>query len=185
MDFISWLDTHLLIAKVSKRYHVYEHGVKIWEKKERMEVSITGILKPYIIVCPALTGSWEIFNPSNRWGRNCDFLILGISNERMYALFIELKPSAPDSNAPEQLRWTRRVFYYFISMFNLDNCGYLSESDLTTKYFVISEQHFDNIDKRTVRTDGEIHKRSQPYKDFVINYRVADIHSLENMLNAD
>jgi len=185
MDFISWLNSYLLKEKISKRYEMSEHGVKIWEKREEMEVSINGISEPYIIVCPALTASWEIFDPSNGWGRNCDFLILGISDRRMYALFIELKPSAPNSNAPEQLRWTRRVFYYFISMFNLHKSGGLSESDLITKYFVISEKHYNIFEKRTVRTDGEIHKKSDPYKDFVINYRVSDIYDLENMLNAD
>ena len=78
-----------------------------------------------------------------------------------------------------------RLLHHLLSVFNVDSCSELQESDLAVKYFLIGEQFYETLDKRTVKTDAEIHSKAVEYEGITINYRVSDKYSLNQLLQAD
>ena len=187
MEFIEWLDAHVLPERRSSKYSVDNQTVALWEKDENVDMSvfIKGLSDPFVIVDPFKAGQWRLFRGLDGWGQNCDFLILGKSDETLFAFFVELKSSLPYEKGKVQLRWTRPLLHHLLSVFNVDRFSELLESDLVVKYFLIGEQFHETLDKRTVKTDAEIHSKAVPYKGFTINYRVSDKYSLNQLLRAD
>ena len=187
MAFLSWLDTHVLCEKRSSRYKVDNQTVALWEKDENvdMTVSIKGLSAPFVIIDPFKAGQWRLFDGLESWEKNCDFLILGNSDESLFVFFIELKSSLPHEEGKQQLRWTRPLLHYLLTVFNVDNGSELQESDLIVKYFLIGKQFYETLDKRTVKTDAAIHSKTVPFKGITINYRVSDKYSLSQLLRAD
>lgn len=186
MEFIEWLDTHVLPAKRSSRFKVDNQTVELWEKDENVDMSvfIKDFSDPFVIIDPYQAGQWRLFDGLDGWEKNCDFLILGKSDEKPFVFFVELKSSLPHEEGKKKLRWTRPLLHYLLSVFNVDNYSDIQESDLTVKYFLIGEQFYETLDKRTVKTDSEIHGKAVPYKGITINYRVSDEHSLNQLLRA-
>ena len=130
-----------------------------------------------MIVDPSKAGQWRLFDGLIGWGKNCDFLILGKSDEKLFAIFVELKSSLPHEEGKIQLRWTRPLLHHLLSVFNVDNRSELQESDLIVKYFLIGQKFYETLDKRTVKTDAEIHSRAEPYEGITVNFRVSDRYS--------
>lgn len=187
MALIEWLDTHVLPERRSSRYNVDNHTVELWEKDDNVDMSvfIKGLSDPFVIMDPYTSGQWRLFSGLDGWGKNCDFLILGKSDQELFALFVELKSSLPYDEGKVQLRWTRPLLHHLLSVFNVDSCSEIQESDLTVKYFLIGERFYETLDKRTVKTDAEIHSSSVPYQGITINYRVSDKYALNQLLKAD
>ena len=187
MEFIAWLDTHVLPEKRSSKYKVDNQTVALWEKDKNvdMTVSIRGFSDPFVIIDPSQAGQWRLFSGLDGWGKNCDFLILGKSDQKFFVFFVELKASLPHEEGKVQLRWTRPLLHHLLSVFNVDNCSAIQESDLIVKYFMIGEQFYETLDKRTVKTDAEIHGKVEEYMGITINYRVSDLYSLKQLLQAN
>lgn len=187
MDFITWLETHVLPEKQSARCKVDNQTVALWEKDNNvdMTVFIKDVSDPCVIVDPWEAGQWRLFDGLDGWGKNCDFLILGKSNEELFVLFVELKSSLPHDEGKKQLRWTRPLLHHLLSVFNVANSSELQESDLTVKYFMIGEKYYETLDKRTVKTDAGIHAKVEGYMGITINYRVSDKYSLAQLLRAN
>ncbi len=186
MAFISWLNTHASPAKRSSRYRLDNQTVELWEKDKNVDMSvfIEGFSDPFVIIDPFEAGQWRLFDGLDGWEKNCDFLIMGKSKEKTFAFFIELKLSLPHEEGKKQLRWTRPLLHHLLSVFNVDNCSQVQESDLIVKYFLIGDQFYETLDKRTVKTDAEIHRKVEEYMGITINYRVSDKYSLEQFLRA-
>ena len=186
MEFIEWLDAHVLPERRSSRYSVDNQTVALWEKDENVDMSvfIKGLSESLVIIDPFKAGQWRLFSGLDGWGKNCDFLILGKRDETLFAFFVELKSSLPYDEGKIQLRWTRPLLHHLLSVLNVDRCSEIQESDLTVKYFLIGEQFYETLDKRTVKTDAEIHGKAVPYKGITINYRVSDKYSLNQLLQA-
>ena len=186
MEFIECLDAHVLPERRSSRYSVDNQTVALWEKDENvdMAVFIKGLSESLVIIYPFKAGQWRLFSGLDGWGKNCDFLILGKRDETLFVFFAELKSSLPYDEGKIQLRWTRPLLHHLLSVFNVDSCSELQESDLTVKYFLFGEQFFETLDKRTVKTDAEIHSKAVSYKGFTINFRVSDRYSLNQLLQA-
>ena len=191
MEFIEWLNRHILPEKRSSRYCLVNQTVALWEKDENvdMTVRIKGFSGPFVIVDPHKAGQWRLFRGLAGWGKNCDFLILGKTDERVFVFFVELKSSLPDEAGQVQLRWTRPLLHYLLSVFNVDSGSeiqeFIQESDVTVKYFLIGERFYETLDKRSVKTDAEIHGKAVEYQGITINYRVSDKFSLNQLLKAD
>ena len=182
-----WLDTHVLPAKRSSRFKVENQTIELWEKDKNVDMSvfIKGFPGPSVIIDPFEAGQWRLFDGLDGWEKNCDFLILGKSDEKLFVFFVELKSSLPHERGKEQLRWTRPLLHYLLSIYNVANCSELQESDLIVKHFLIGKQFYETLDKRTVKTDAEIHSRAVTYKGITINYRVSDKYALSQLLKAD
>ena len=84
MEFIEWLDAHVLPERKSLRYNVVNQTVELWEKDENVDMSILikGLLDPFVIIDPYKAGQWRLFSGLDGWGKNCDFLILGREMKR-------------------------------------------------------------------------------------------------------
>ena len=187
MEFIEWLDAHVLSERRSSRFSLDDRTVTLWEKDKNVEMSksIGGLPDPFVIVDPFKAGQWRLFKGLDGSGKNCDFLILGKRDETLFAFFVELKSSLPYEEGKIQLRWTRPLLNHLLSVFNVDSCSELLESDLVVKYFLFGDRFYETLDKRTVKTDFEIHSKAIPYQGLTINYRVSDIYSLNQLLQAD
>ena len=187
MALIKWLDTHVLSDRRSSRFRIDNQTVELWEKDKNVDMSvfIKGLSDPFLIIDPFKAGQWRLFSGLDGWGKNCDFLLLGKSDDKLFALFVELKSSLPYEEGKVQLRWTRPLLHHLLSVFNIDNCSELQESDITVKYFLIGEQYYETLDKRTVKTDAAIHSKVEEYMGITINYRVSDKYSLKQLLRAN
>ena len=188
MEFISWLDANVLPSKRCTHFKNTAQTIVLRETdgNVNMKLEIRKISAPVVILLPEEIGQWRILKDGKKieWWSRCDFLMLGEFAGKLFAIFMEFKKTIPDSNdeANVQLRWSLPILHFLVSVFNVDSFSPLIEEDFTIRYFHIGQKFSNRIDKNAVRTDSKRQFGSDEYKDIEMNYCVAPVVTLKQLL---
>lgn len=193
MSFAKWAGRHVADEKISKRYKKIDHNshdYELWEKNcdVNMSIAITGLSNNFVIIDPALIGQWHVFKDIKHWGNRCDFLIIGELDDQPIAFFIELKKTmnhGEKRKAQKQLRWSRSILHFALSTYNISELATIHESDLTVKYLMVGQYSADTLTKLPTKINKTDLAYSCLYNDILINYSLADVFSLTQLLNLD
>ena len=124
-------------------------------------------------------------------------LLVGELENRYFAVFVELKTTYSDSEGKEQLRWTKPLLHYLLSIFNIYFGRDLDASDFTIKYWKICEDIEQEPSEQSILEDNDdllvlkptvTHQEdsptyfSQPYKDLTIHNRNSVPISLQQLV---
>ena len=189
MEFISWLDANVLPSKRCTQFKNAAQTIVLRETDRNvdMKLEIRKISAPVVILLPEEIGQWRILKDGKEieWWSRCDFLMIGESAGRLFAIFMEFKKTVPDSNdeANVQLRWSLPILHFLMSVFNVDSFSTMSERDFTIRYFQIGQKFSDRIDKNAVRIDPKRQFGFDVYKGIKMNYSVAPVVTLRQLLN--
>ena len=188
MEFIPWLEANVLPSKKCQHLKSTTQTLVLREtdKNVNMKLEIRKVSNPVVILLPEKIGQWRILKDGRNieWWNRCDFLIVGEYAGKHFAIFMEFKKTVPDSNdeANVQLRWSLPILHFFLSVYNVGNLPAIREEDFTVKYFQIGQKYNDRIDKHVVRIDPKRLFGDEEYMGLMINYSVAQVVSLKQLL---
>ncbi len=193
MSFAEWAVNHVDGDKRSTRFRRIDdnkHEYELWERDDNVDMSIviTGLPNNFVIIDPEGVGQWNWFEELGRWTARCDFLIIGNSNEIPFAFFIELKKDMGPNNlkrARNQLRWSRSLLHYALSIHNIFESSATQESDLIVKYLMVGQNPDARLAILPTSIDEAIQSYSCIHKGISINYTIADKFTLAQLLNLD
>ncbi|MCY3901925.1 MAG: hypothetical protein OXF76_02085 [Caldilineaceae bacterium] len=157
MEFISWLDSYLMPSK--RRTDISPTAQTIVLEDSGTVIEIQKVPNSLIVLLPTKIGQWRFLKekPKDKhkdqygWSARCDFMLLGESKGRYFAILLELKETLIDSKGKEQLRWSLPILHHLVSMFNIDCFSSMSEKDFIIKYFQIGQKWGPNLDKQRVK----------------------------------
>lgn len=199
MRFDSWLKDHLKKNMKLPQRKITQNAVELFERRNDAKLLIKCDPQSVVVVDSEAAGKWELLESHKPpgWTKRCDYLIVGELEDRYFAVFVELKTTYRDSEGKEQLRWSKPLLHYLLSIFNI-NFGYdLVASDFTTKYWKICEDISQDPSKQSILEDNDdllvlkptvTHQEnnpiyfSQPYKDLTIHNRDSTPISLQELV---
>lgn len=149
-----------------------------------MTVEIVGVPETVVIVLPQEV---EHLQCLARKGLKyiCDYLLLFQSDDRYYAIFVELKKTLTDEDKPrEQLRRTLPLLRYILSVFNVDSGSMLSESKFIMNYFLFGQQPNPNWDKQRVNVSRASLFQSETYERMKIRTSLASAVSFKVLVKS-
>ena len=194
VEFVSWVDDHVRTDKRLPACKRMGDTVELFEKNSDVDMilRIEEIPESIVIIRPEDAKKWELFcgNKPKNWMKRCDYLLVGKTDGRYFAIFVELKKTLRDENDPRheengyaQLRWSQPLFDYLLSVFNTDNCTELSKSEFSIKYWQIGEKPSRDQVKSRVYLDEEVRFDGE-YKGLTIHNRVTPFISLRDLLES-
>ena len=181
---MSWLHENVLPGKRCTHFNRTAQTIelKAMDSEAEVRIEIQKIPSPAIVLLPQEIGQWGFLknkrvheqNKKGWWSR-CDFMMLGESKGKYYAIFLEFKKTVPDSNeeGKVQLKWSLPILHNLLSMFGVDTLSTIKEEDITVKYFQIGQRYNERFDKRVVRFDRKRMFSNEEYRGITINYSAA------------
>lgn len=118
------------------------------DPSSKMNVNILKNQGEIIQIC--LTNASTIRPPSGVSNSQiCDYIILTVEDDVLYAILVELKLKLRDENKPyDQLKISRALLDYFLSAYEIE---YDEKIDPEIRYVMIYEEEADTLDKQTTR----------------------------------
>ena len=132
------------------------------QKDTRIE--LIGVSPPFLVVRMNKLNHLSALKPEkDRWNQICDYLLIGQSNGRDYAVFVELKKTLREEEKPkEQLRRSLPILDYLLSVCAVEHGG--GEHNLTIRYVLIAERENTKIYKRRSQRGRQGHLKQETYK---------------------
>ena len=195
-EFVSWVDDHVRTDKRLPACKRTGDTVELFEKNSNVDMTlrIEEIPESVVIISPEDAKKWELFygNKPKNWMKRCDYLLVGKTDGRYFAIFVELKRTLLEKDDPKheengyaQLRWSQPLFDYLLSVFNTDSCSDLSRSEFTIKYWQIGEKPFrDHVKSRVYLDEDEEVRFDGEYKGLTIHNRVTPFVTLSDLLES-
>ena len=195
-EFVAWVDDHVRADKRLPACKRVGDTAELFEKNSDgdMTLRIEGLPESVVIISPEDAKKWELFcgNKPKNWMKRCDYLLIGKTDGRYFAIFVELKKTLRDEDDPRheengyaQLRWSQPLLHYLVSVFNTDSCTELSRSEFSIKFWQIGEKPFRDLVKSPVYLgeDGDVHFDGT-YERLTIHNRVTPFISLRDLLES-
>ena len=139
--------------------------------QEDMKVKLIGVSSPFLAVrmnklshLSALKESTE--TRKYQWNFICDYLLIGQSNGRDYAVFVELKKTLKrktEAKGKEQLLRSLPILAYLLSACAVEHDN-SEKSNLTIRYALIAEKENSRISKRRFQRGRRRQLRQETYK---------------------
>ena len=198
MRFDSWLEDHLKETMKLPQCKITEDSVEIFERKNNAKLLIKCDPQSVVVVDSEAAGKWDLLKPNKPrdWAKRCDYLIVGELEDRYFAVFVELKTTYRD-DGKEQLRWSKPLLHYLLSLFNIDLGRDLDASEFTTKYWKICEDISQEPSEQAILEDEDdllvlkptvTHQEDNPvyfpqtYKNLTIHNRDSTTVSLQELV---
>ena len=199
MRFDSWLEDHLKEDMKLPQCKITQNTVELFERKNNAKILIECDPQSLVVVDSEAAGKWELLEPHKPpgWLRRCDYLIVGKLENRYFAVFVELKTTYRDSDGKEQLRWSKPLLHYLLSIFNINFGSDLDVSDFTIKYWKICEDISQDPSDQSILEDNDdllvlkptvTHQENNPnyfptpYKNLTVHNRDSTPISLQELV---
>ena len=158
MGLISQLET-ILRQRCIERLEETDDTVILKERdaKAKMKVEVAGISKPFLAIRLNKLSHLSALKEGD-WNQICDYLLIGQSHGRAYAIFVELKKTLRGEEKPkEQLRRSLPVLKYLLSVCEVEAEREFGDwkSNLTLRYVLIAEQLSGMLDRQGVLVSPE------------------------------
>lgn len=131
--------------------------IKLKEKQGNVDMTVeVGGLKGDVTVIRLGSHRGEMpHHPSLRKGWDiCDYLLITSADNKVYAVFVELKTTLDERNKPyEQLRRSLPLLDYFLSAYKVE---YGNAKKLKIKYALIGQRPQLRLDKQHVRVQSSV-----------------------------
>lgn len=190
MDFVAWLDENVLPEKRQEEFKKTSQTAVLWDENDEVRLEIRKILEPAIILLPEKIQQWRILKDrkDKQWGSRCDFLMVGESSGKYYAIFMEFKKTIRNFEEEEgegrrQLKWSTSILHYLLSVFNIDLISSLSEEDLEVRHIEIGKKVSERFDKQPIRIDSQSPFPCNEYDGLKIHYTLNGSITLKQLLN--
>ena len=119
--------------------------------QEDTRVELIGVSPPFLAVRMNKLNHLSALKPAKeRWSQICDYLLIGQSNGRDYAVFVELKTTLgerTEAKGKEQLLRSLPILDYLLSVCAAEY-GNSEKSNLTIRYALIAKKEHSRIYKR-------------------------------------
>ena len=119
--------------------------------QEDTRVELIGVSPPFLAVRMNRLNHLSALKPvKERWNQICDYLLIGQSNGRSYAVFVELKTTLgekTETKGKEQLLRSLPILEYLLSVCAAEY-GSSERSNLTVRYALIARKEHSRIYKR-------------------------------------
>lgn len=154
MDFISWLDEHIVCGK--RLEGVFKNDVLLEDINDDVKIWVKGVGQA-IVGIPDNMGQWRILKEGG-WYKTCDFIVIG-EHPRYgsYVFLVELKATPEDREelSPErkdggrmELRWNISIFHYLFSVFRTDEYDQDLDCKFTVRRFLIGNTYSRTLSAR-------------------------------------
>ena len=157
MRFDSWLEDHLKKTMMLPQCKISQNSVELFEKQNNAKLLIECDPESVVVVDSEAAGKWELLEPNKPrgWAKRCDYLIVGELENRYFAVFVELKITYRDNEGKEQLRWSKPLLHYLLSIYNINFERDLDASEFTTKYWKICEDISQDPSEQSILEDND------------------------------
>ncbi len=187
MDLISLLET-ILKQRCIERLEKTDDTVILKERdaQAKMKVEVTGISKPFLAIRLNKLSHLSALKDGG-WKQICDYLLIGQSNGRAYAIFVELKKTLRGEEKPrDQLLRSLPILKYLLSVCEIEAERDFSDwkSNLTLRYVLIADQLSEMLTKQGVLISKE--GEQETYKSInVTTFAETPFLSISDMLPSE
>ena len=147
MDFISWLDDHIVPCK--RMEGVFRNDVLLEDINDNVKIWVKGVGQA-VVGIPDDIGQWRILKEGG-WYKTCDFILFGEHPRHGSYVFLvemkatpedieELRPDKKDGGRME-LRWNISIFHYLYSVFKTDEYNQELDCKFTVRRFLIGNKY--------------------------------------------
>ena len=186
MGFVSWLDEYVLPSRKLPESKRVGQTIELEEKDNNANMSVTigDVPDSAVVIRPDKAGQWRILKSDKRkgWDSLCDYLILWESDDKLFAIFIELKTSTPHPHGKTQLRWTLPMLHYLLFVFDEDSRSATPETEIVAKYFEFGQRKNRRIVKRHTKSVPTPFFRDEVHWGIRVRYSVEQEFSLRQLL---
>ena len=137
------------------------------EEQEDTRVELIGISPPFLAVRMNKLNHLSALKPEReRWNQICDYLLIGQSNGRDYAILVELKATLGEMNeakGKEQLARSLPILKYLLSVCTAEY-GSSEEFNPTIRCVLIAEKLHEHLNKQGLRAGSGRRLKQEPYK---------------------
>ena len=194
VEFVSWVDEHVRTDKRLPACKRVGDTVELFEKDRNvdMAVRIEEVPESVVVIRPDAASGWDLFcgNKPTNFKKRCDYLLIGRTEGRYFAIFVELKKKLPhendtrhEENGNAQLRWSQPLFDYLLSVYNTDSRSELGRSAFSIKYWRIGEKpSSEHVKSPVYLGEDEDVRFDGMYKGLTIHNRVTLLISLRDLL---
>ena len=135
--------------------------------QEDTRVELIGISPPFLAVRMNKLNHLSALKPEReRWNQICDYLLIGQSNGRDYAILVELKATLGEMNeakGKEQLARSLPILKYLLSVCTAEY-GSSEEFNPTIRCVLIAEKLHEHLNKQGLRAGSGRRLKQEPYK---------------------
>ena len=172
----SWLKANLSSVKLRRHDIKASNTILLKEKDANVNMTVRIIEAPDTVTTIRLDSVQHLnaFSAKGGLKQVCDYLLVSQSDERCYAIFVELKKKLKGEIKPlEQLRRSLPLFHYFLSVFEVDGGSRVPDSKIVVSYLLIGQQSSPNWDKQFVKFDPSSIFETEEYRSIKIRSSVA------------
>ena len=147
MDFISWLDDHIVSGK--RIEGIIRSDVHLEDVNDNVKIWVKGVGQA-VVGIPDDMGQWRILKEGG-WYKTCDFIVFGEHPRYgLYVFLVELKATPEDLEelSPDkkdggrmELRWNISIFHYLFSLFRTDQYNQELAFNYTVRRFLIGNKY--------------------------------------------
>lgn len=189
MGFVAWVAENMESEKLLPESDRIDRTIKLRENNNNVNmcISILDIPTSAAIIRPDVAGQWRVLKRGSirRWDSLCDYLILWESENRVFALFVELKSTSPHPKGKYQLLWSIPMLRYLWYVFQVDSCSAPSipEPTFVSRYVEIGDKKDPRIPKDTLKPDSSPFFDHRCLKGIRVNYTTETCLSLSQLLD--
>lgn len=147
MDFISWLDDHIVSGK--RMEGIIRNDVLLEDINDNVKIWVKGVGQA-VVGIPDYMGQWRLLKEGG-WYKTCDFIVFGEHPRHgPYVFLVELKATPEDLEelSPDQkdggrmeLRWNISIFHYLFSLFRTYQYDQELDCKFTVRRFLIGNTY--------------------------------------------
>ncbi len=189
MAFVAWVANNVESEKLLPECDRTDETIRLRESDNNVNmcISILDIPRSAAIVRPDRAGQWRVLEEgsSRKWDSLCDYLILWESENKVFALFVELKGTSPHKKGKYQLLWSTPMLHYLWFVFHVDSSSAPSvpEPTFVSHYIEIGDRKNPRIPKSTLKPDSSPFFDHACLKGIRINYTTKACLSLSQLLD--
>ena len=187
VELIAQLET-ILKQHCIERLEETDDAVILKERdaQAKMKVEVTGISKPFLAIRLNKLSHLSALKDGG-WKQICDYLLIGRSDGKAYAVFVELKKTLRGEEKPrEQLLRSLPILKYLFSVCEIEAERDFSDwkADLTLRYVLIADQLSAMLAKQGVLIPEEVEQET--YKSInVTTFAETPFLSISDMLQPE
>lgn len=147
MDFVSWLDDHIVSDK--RLEGIFGNEVLLEDVNDDVRIRVKQ-LGQAVVGIPDKMGQWRILK-EREWFKTYDFILFGEHPRHgQYVFLVELKRtprdleelrSDQDDGGRMELRWNISIFHYLLSVFKIDRYDQNLDCKFTVRRFLVGKEY--------------------------------------------
>ena len=191
--FLNWLNKHVSDNHVLADCRRCGQTIELLDEESQAKhvFEVEGVPDSTLVIRPHNNAVWSILQQNRKkgWNKSCDYVLIGERQDKLYAVFIELKetlkrgPKIEDQRGQDQLRWTLPLLNYLLFVFNIDNRSSHKIEDVMIRYFQFGKRFHENFDKAGTRDDDENLFITEMHRGIKIKNSRSPVYSLNLLLD--